>query len=159
MKSLTTTVFLDILRRREDEIYQHLDELSLSKLLSLKTEACRVFKHRLVLLTKEINQELNENIHVWNSISQEYKILTGNASIDGNNILLCVNPENSGLICLKISPTGRFAVRENTDTPGKWSWKWWDEYNPKYLVDRFGNLPWIDLFAEYIIQVWDKISS
>ncbi len=153
MKSLTTTVFLDILRNRGAEIVSNLKEIPISQLYMLKKSLNDEFERQIDILIHTIKDEIDSHILTWNQKYPDSIILRGDAFIKNpDKIGLYLNIKDSECIVLEFSPIGQVSIMKKTNT-GEWIE---EDFSQEILFDRFFKNPWIREFYDFVITIHDR---
>ncbi len=156
MKSLTTTVFLDILRNRGDEIVSNLGEIPISKLYMLKKGLNDEYQRQQDILINTLQGELDSHVLTWNQKYPDF-IIVGygiDRCYDKNpdKIGLYLNIKDSELIVLEFSPIGQVSIRKNINTASYI----WEDFSQEILFNRFFKTPWIREFYDFVITIHDR---
>ena len=158
MISLTTTVFLDILRQRGPEIANNLDDLPISKLHEIKEAVSRAYSRRQDDFIKKLRDELCHQTDVWNQKYPKHEIISIGVNRSTNNddrISVFVNIRNHELIVVDFSSNGWFYIRKNNDR-GEWEWDIYNDYDPEIIIKRYPILPWIEEFSDWLGVVYHQ---
>lgn len=157
MKSLTTIVFLDILRRRGNEIFDNLDELPMSTLYNLKEDMIMAFEQRQDKFIKLTQDELYYHMKIWNQEYPKWEIFSigvNRAARYKDRISIFMNIRNHELIVLELSIYSVY-VRKNSGNKG-WDWCRHEVYAPDILIKRYPKLPWIEEFSDWVDSVYRR---
>ena len=158
MKSLTTTVFLDILRNRGSEIVENLSDVHISQLYNIKEATAMAFINKQRDVIRNAHFELNSLVIEWNEKYPDYnQILSSKVDQshrDKDRISVFLNPRNVELVVIEISIVGMIYIRKHGIKFGQWEWEWDYGYNSKLITDRFNTL-WIQEFADFIDRLRD----